>query len=157
MIAVVQTKYLLISATYFVFLTQDANAADCRWFGRDAQRAIKHHVASLQKVEHEASDRTKGLDSRPFEALLGEARKITTIIADPKALDLEKDLERCRNWTQPIRKICADATQVLVDLLEKHAATAKPEYDKQQYAATIGRCEKLMDLKPLKSVIRGTG
>ena len=34
--------------------------------------------------------------------------------------------------------------------------TPKPDYDKPQYAAAMARCEKLMDLKPLKSVIRGT-
>ena len=28
--------------------------------------------------------------------------------------------------------------------------------DKPQYAAAIAECEKLMDLKPLKTVIRGT-
>ena len=149
-------KSVLLSAACLFFLIQDANAADCRWFGRDAQRAIKHHVAALQKIEQEASDRLKGLDSRPFDFLLGEARKTIAIIADPVALEQEKDLERCRNWTSPIRKICADATQVLVDLLEKHVASAKPEYDKQQYSVTIGGCEKLMDLKPLKSVLRGT-
>ena len=76
-------KYVLLSAACLCFLIHDANAADCRWFGRDAQRAIKHHVAALQRIEHEASDRLKGLDSRPFEFLLGEARKTTAIIADP--------------------------------------------------------------------------
>jgi len=30
----------------------------------------------------------------------------------------------------------------------------KPDYDKPRFAATVGDCEKLMDLKPLKSVIR---
>jgi len=35
-------------------------------------------------------------------------------------------------------------------------ATTRPDYDKPQYAAAIAECEKLMDLKPLKTVIRGT-
>jgi hypothetical protein len=146
-----------LSAACLFFLIQEANAADCRWFGRDAQRAIKHHVAALQKIEQEASDRLKGLDSRPFDFLRDEAKRTATFIGEPKALADEEELKRCRNWTSPIRRICAEATQVLVDLLGKHAATAKPEYDKQQYSVTIGGCEKLMDLKPLKSVLRGTG
>ncbi len=137
-------------------MNHDASAADCRWFGRDAQTAIKTHVASLQRLEHEASDRTKGLDTRPFDILRDEARKTSAIIADPAALKDEEELERCRNLTTPIRKICAGSAQLFVDVLEKHVAGPKPDYDKPRYAEAIGNCEKLMDLKPLKSAIRGT-
>ena len=146
----------VLSAGCLVFLTHDASAADCRWFGRDAQAAIKTHVAALQRLEHEASDRTKGLDTRPFGILRDEAKKTTAIIADPAALKDEEGLERCRNLTFPIRKICAGSAQLLVEVLEKHVANPKPDYDKPQYAAAMGSCEKLMDLKPLKSAIRGT-
>jgi hypothetical protein len=134
----------------------DASAQSCRWFGREAQAAIGKPVALLQRLEHEASDRLKGLDSRPFEFLRDEARKTTAIVADPAALKLEEGLARCRNATQPIRKLCAGAAQLLVDILDKHVAGPKPDYDKPQYAAAIAECEKLMDLKPLKSAIRGT-
>jgi hypothetical protein len=149
-------KHLALSAVCWAFLTQHANAADCRWFGRDAQKAIKTHVAALQRLEHEASDRLKGLDTRPFPTLADEAKKTAAVIADPVALEDEKSLERCRNATRPIRKICADAAQAFVGILDKHRASEKPEYDKPQYATTIEACEKLMDLKPLKSAIRGT-
>jgi hypothetical protein len=115
------------------------------------------HVAALQRTEHEASDRLKGLDSRPFDFLLGEARKTTAVIADPAALKDEEELKRCRNITRLIRKLCADAAQRFVDILEKHAAAEKPEYDKPQYASLMTECEKLMGLKPLRSVIRGNG
>jgi len=147
-------RSVLLSAACLFFLIQDANAADCRWFGRDAQRAIKHHVAALQKIEQEASDRQKGLDSRPFDFLLGEARKTIAIIADPVALEQEKDLERCRNLTSPIRRICAEATQMLVEVLEKHVADSKPDYDKPRYAAAIANCERAMGLVPLKTRLR---
>jgi hypothetical protein len=149
------TKYLLFPAICLAFLTFDANAASCRWFRQEAQSAIKGHVAALQRYEHEASDRLKGHDSRPFDFLLGEARKMTAIIADPKWLKDEESLQRCRNATRPIRKICAEAAQMLVAVLEKHVATPKPDSEKAKYAAAIGECEHLMDLKPLKSAIRG--
>ena len=149
-------KYLALSAVCWFFLTQWASAADCRWFGRDAQKAIKTHVAALQRLEHEASDRLKGLDTRPFPILADEAKKIATVIADPVALEDEKGLERCRNATKPIRRICADAAQAFVSILDKHRTAEKAEYDKPQYATAIEACEKLMDLKPLKSAIRGT-
>jgi hypothetical protein len=136
----------------------NASAASCRNFAREAQAAIGKSAASLQKIEHEASDRLKGLDSRPFDYLLGEARKITAIIADPAALKDEESLARCRNATRPVRKLCAEAAQMLVDVLESHVAApaAAPDYDKPRYATVMAECEKSMDLKPLKSVIRGT-
>ena len=149
------TIYLVLSAACSLFLIQDANAADCRWHGRDTRNAISTHVAALQRIEHEASDRIKGLDSRPFDFLLGEARKTMTIVADPAALEDEKTLERCRNATTPIRKGCASAAQMLVEIVEKHVASEKPEYDKPRYALLMGECAKAMDLKPLKSLIRG--
>jgi hypothetical protein len=137
-------------------LTFDANAVSCSRFTTDAQSAIKNHVAALQRTEHEASDRLKGLDSRPFEFLREESRKTAAIIGDPKTLADEEDLKRCRNATRPIRKICAEAAEMLLDILEKHVADAKADYDKPRYAIAITECEKLMGLKPLKSVIRGT-
>ena len=156
MMAAVRTRYPFIPAICLALLTQDANAASCRWFGKEAQSAIKHHVVALQRYEHEASDRLKGLDSRPFEFLSDEVRKTAAIVGNPKALADEEDLKRCRNATRPIRKICADAAQMLVTVLEKHVATPKPEYGKAEYADAMANCEKLMDLKPLKSAIRGT-
>jgi hypothetical protein len=134
---------------------QDASALSCRRFGEEVRAAIGKHVAALQRIEHETADRLKGLDSRPFDFLLGEARKAGTVIADPVALKDEEELVRCRNATQAIRKICAGAAQGLIDILGKHVASPKPEYDKPQYAAAMAECEKLMGLKPLKSAIRG--
>ena len=136
------------------WLTSNANAASCQRFAREAQSAIKSHVAALQRHEHEASDRLKGLDSRPFDFLRDEAKKTAAIIGEPKALADEADLKRCRNATQPIRKICNEAAQMLVDALDKHVADPKPDYDKPRYAAALGECEKLMGLKSMKSAPR---
>jgi hypothetical protein len=150
------TKYLCLSVFCVVCLPHNANAASCRWFGKEAQSAIKTHVAALQRNEHEASDRLKGLDSRPFEVLRDAAKKTAAIIGEPKALVDEEELKRCRNATQPIRKICAGAAQLLVEILDKHVADSKPEFDRPRYASAMAECEKLMDLKPLRSAIRGT-
>jgi len=155
MIAPAQTKYLCVAIISLPFLILDVNAASCSRFAQEAQAAIKSHVTTLQRTEHEASDRLKGFDSRPFEFLRDEAKKSAAVIGEPKALADEEELKRCRNATRPIRKICAEAAQMLLDVLEKHVADAKAEYDKPRYAAAIGECEKLMDLKPLKSAVRG--
>ena len=149
-------KYSVTAVVCYCFLIQNASAANCRSFARDAQAAIGAHVTTLQRLEHEASDRLKGLDSRPFDFLLGEARKAGTVIADPVALKDEEELARCRNATKPIRKVCAAAAQALVDILDKHVASPKPEYDKAQYAAAMAACEQAMGRKELKSAIRGT-
>jgi hypothetical protein len=150
------TKLPFVAIVCFYLLIQDASAANCRWFARNAQAAIGAHVTTLQRLEHEASDRLKGLDSRPFDFLLGEARKAGTVIADPVALKDEEELARCRNATKPIRKLCAAAAQALVDILDKHVASPKPEYDKAQYAGAMAACEQAMGRKELKSAIRGT-
>jgi hypothetical protein len=149
-------KFIVFGAIYLGWLTSDASAASCQRFAREAQSAIKSHVAALQRYEHEGSDRLNGLDSRPFEFLREEAKKTAAIIGEPKALSEEEDLSRCRNATQPIRKICAEAAQMLVDVLDKHVADPKPDYDKPRYAMAMAECEKLMGLKPMKSAIRGS-
>jgi hypothetical protein len=151
-----QLEHLSFSIVCLAFLTYDANAQSCRSFAKDAQSAIKSHVAALQRYEHEASDRLKGLDSRPFEFLRDEAKKTAAIIGEPKALAAEEELKRCRNATRPIRKICADAAAMFVDILERHIANPKPDYDKPRYLDAMSECEKLMDLKPPKTLIRGT-
>jgi hypothetical protein len=134
---------------------QDASARDCRSYLRAARADIGKHVAAMQRLEHEASDRLKGLDSRPFDFLLGEARKTAAIIADP-ALQGAGGSKDCRDPTHPVRRICVDAAQAWVEVLAKYLAGPKPDYDRQGFAATVGDCEKLMDLKPLKSIIRAS-
>src|SRR5256885_1040347 len=99
-----QAKYLCFAAIWLSFLTFDANAATCSRLARETQAAIKPHVASLQRTEHEASDRLKGLDSRPFEFLRDEAKKTAAVIGEPNALADEEELKRCSNATRPIRR-----------------------------------------------------
>jgi hypothetical protein len=128
-----------------------AQAASCKGYGPEVRTAIKGHVEALRNLEREAADRLAGLDSRPFDYLLGEARRVTALINDPSALALEKDLERCRNWVPRIRGQCGGAAQMLVDILAGLAASnaAKPDY-----AAAMGHCERAMGLVPLKTRLR---
>jgi hypothetical protein len=147
--------FLLFSIAWACFLINDASAEDCPNYLRAARADIGRHVATMQRLEHEASDRSKGLDSRPFDFLLGEARKTAAIIADP-GLQGAGGSKGCRDPAHPVRQMCRDAAQAWVEVLEKYVASPKPTYDKQRFAATVEDCEKLMDLKPLKSVIRAT-
>jgi hypothetical protein len=149
------TKSLAFITLCWTFLVQHASAQDCPNYLQAARADIGKHVATMQRLEHEASDRLKGLDSRPFDFLVGEARKTAAIIADP-ALQGAGGSKECRDPTQPVRRICADAAQAWVEVLAKYVASLKPDVDKPRFAATVEDCEKLMNLKPLKSVIRGT-
>jgi hypothetical protein len=145
----------LFSIVCACFLIHDASAQDCPNYLQAARADIGKHVAAMQRTEHEASDRLKGLDSRPFDFLLGEARKTAAIMADP-ALQGAGGSRDCRDPAHPVRRICRDAAQAWVEVLEKYLVSPKPDYDKQRFAATVEDCEKLMDLKSLKSVIRAT-
>jgi hypothetical protein len=149
------TKYLAIIVFCWTFFAQHASAQECRNYLQAARADIGRQIATMQRLEHEASDRQKGLDSRPFGFLAGEARKAAAIIADP-ALQGAGGPKECRDPAQPVRRICLDAAQAWVEVFEKYAAGPKPDYDRQRFAATVADCEKLMDLKPLKSVIRAT-
>jgi hypothetical protein len=150
------TQSIVLSAGCFLFLASDASALSCRSFRSEVQRAIAPPMLLLRRYEIEASDRLKGLDTRPFAFLRDESRKVVATIADPAALKDEEELSRCRNATSPIRRICADATQMLLDILDRHVASGRPDYDKASYASAIADCEKHLDLKPLKTILRGT-
>lgn len=156
MMRMATAKSVAVAAACGIFMISDASALSCRGFLQAARTSMGDGVAALRWVEHEASDRLKGLDTRPFEVLRDEARKTTAIIGHPDILKLDEGLKRCRNWTQPVHEICADAGQMLAEILDKHAAAPKPDYDKAAYAAAMKECERLMDVKPLASAIRGT-
>lgn len=145
---------LILSTACFAFLVAEASAASCKNFVREAQAAFAKDVVLLRRYEQEAADRLKGLDSRPFAYMRDEAKKTATIIADESKLKDEEALARCATPTKPIRKICAGSAQMLVDILEKHVASATPDYDKPQYATAMAECETLMGLKPLATRIR---
>ncbi len=149
-------KSLALAVACSAFMMSDASALSCKGSLAGPRAAIAANVATLRRIEHEASDRLKGLDTRPFAALRDEARKLAAAIGPELILKLEKELERCRNRTYPIHTICAGAANALADILDKYVASAKPDYDKAAYAWSIKQCEGLMDMKPLASAIRGT-
>src|ERR1700704_7037213 len=112
-------KLFLFSIIWMCFLIRDASAEDCPNYLLAARADIGKHVATMQRLEHEASDRLKGLDSRPFDFLLGEARKTAAIIADPALQGAGGSMD-CRDPAHPVRRICLDAAQAWVEVLEKY-------------------------------------
>jgi hypothetical protein len=134
----------------------DVEAASCRGYPQSIRAAIRKHVEVLRALEWETTDRLKGLDTRPFDYLLGRARATAAVVADKDALAEEAGLSRCRETIPPVRRVCAEAAQALVGLIEEHGTGAASTESKQVYARTMPQCERWMDFAPLVTVFRTT-
>ena len=131
-------------------------AASCRDYGREIQAAIKAQVELLRLAEREAADRIAGLDTRPFEFMLGQARAALAVIAGKKGIDEEDALSRCRNYIPPARRTCAAAGEALVAVIEQQTAGAASKAAKAAYAGVMPQCERFMGLAPLKTALRAS-
>ena len=135
-------------------LAVDVEAASCGSYPKDIRAAIKKHVETLRALEHETTDRLKGLDTRTFDYLAAQARAVAGTIADKDALAAEQELSRCREPIPPVRRVCAEAAQALVSLIEERAAGAANKTATQLYAQAMPQCERWMDLPPLGTTLR---
>jgi hypothetical protein len=129
-------------------------AASCGSDPKDVRAAIKKHVETMRALEREAADRLKGLDTRTFDYLLGQTRAVARVIADKDALAAEEELSRCRESIPPVRRVCAEAAQALVSVIEEQLAGGATKASKQSYAQAMPRCERWMDFPPLNTVFR---
>jgi hypothetical protein len=138
-----------------VSFPSDVEAASCRSYSREVRAAIKKHVGALRALEQETADRLKGFDTRTFEYLLGRARATAASIADKDALAAEDALSRCPQTIPPVRRVCAEAAQALVGLIEEQETGTASAQSKQLYAHAMPQCERWMDFAPLVTVFRG--
>jgi hypothetical protein len=145
---------LIVALAVVASLAADVEAASCRGYPREIRSAIKKQVEALRALEHEAADRLKGFDTRPFDYLLGRARVVAGTIADKDALAAEEGLSRCRDPIPPVRRVCAQAAQALVGLIEEQTTGAANKTSKQLYAQAMPRCERWMEVTPLTTVFR---
>jgi len=132
----------------------DVEAASCGSYPKDIRVAIKKHVETLRALERETTDRLKGLDTRTFDYLAAQARAASGAIADKNALAAEEELSRCRESIPPVRRVCAQAAQALVSLIDERVAGAANKAATQLYAQAMPQCERWMDLAPLSTVLR---
>ena len=132
----------------------DVKATSCRGYPQDVRAAIKKHVEALRALEHEATDRLKGFDTRPFDYLIGRARATAAVIADKDALAAEETLSRCPQTIPPVRRVCAEAAQALVSLIDEQAAGAATAASKQLYAQAMPQCERWIGFVPFITVFR---
>jgi len=132
----------------------EGEAASCGSYPKDIRAAIRKQVETLRALERETTDRLKGLDTRTFDYLAAQARAATGAIADKDALAAEEELSRCPQTIPPVRRVCAEAAQALVSLIEEQAAGAATTASKQLYAQAMPRCERWMGSAPFITVFR---
>jgi hypothetical protein len=117
---------------------------------------VKIRVEALRRIEREAADRLLGLDTRPYDWLLAQARAGEAALADPVLLAAEDDLKRCRNYIRPLRRGCAVAATALARLIEDLVAGDANRDARQAYAQTMPNCEQAVKLTPLSTTLRTT-
>lgn len=149
--------WALTAAVLALLLPAPAGAQTCRDYPSAALVAqIKTRVEALRRIEREAADRVRGLDTRPYDWLLDQGRAGASAIADPAALAAEDALKRCRNYIRPVRRDCAGAAAALVRLIEELDVGAASSESKAAYAQAMPQCERHMKLSPLSTPLRTT-
>lgn len=136
--------------------TSAAQPYDCRRYPpADVNTSLKTQAEAMRKVELEAADRIRGLDTRPYEWLLEQARAAEKVVAVPALLKAEDALlERCRNAVKPVRRGCAAGAAALVEVVSELAAGEARKETKQVYLQTMPLCERWLGLTPLETTLR---
>ena len=143
-------------AVLVVVVSAPAAAQPCRGYPESVRLVVTRGVEAVRLVEREAADRIVGLDTRPFDFLVGQARAAAEVIADASALAEEEDLKRCRNSVRPVRTICRGAALALAKAIEEQATGAASKQSKQAYVEAMATCERWLGLTPLKTAFRAT-
>jgi len=134
-----------------------AQTYDCRRYPpADVRASLKTQAEAMRKIELETADRIRGLDTRPYDWLLGQARAAEKAIAVPAPLKAEDKLfERCRNAVRPVRRGCAAASAALVEVIDELATSGQARRESRQvYLQTMPLCERWLGLTPLESALR---
>ena len=149
---------LACAATLAVLVVASAPAAAqdafCRGYPDSVRLVVMRGVEALRLVEREAADRMVGLDTRPFDFLVGQARAAAEVIADQNALAAEEGLKRCRNHVRQLRATCRGAALALAQAIEEQGTGAASKPSKQAYVEAMATCERWLGLTPLKTAFR---
>jgi hypothetical protein len=141
----------LAALTLLVASGGRAEAAACRGDPAAAARAIRPRVEALRLLEREAADRAKGLDTRPYNYLVGQARTVADAISEPRALKNEDELDRCPDAVSHVRRVCAIAARSLGAALEEQGVAS---ISTLIYGEAMAICEGFMKLPPLRTPLR---
>jgi hypothetical protein len=134
-----------------------AQTYDCRRYPpADVMASLKTQAETKREIEIETADRFRGHDTRPYDWLLEQARGAEKAIAVPAPLTAEDALfQRCRNAVRPVRRGCAAASAVLVEVIDELATAGQARRESRQvYLQTMPLCERWLGLTPLESALR---
>jgi hypothetical protein len=152
-----KSRHCALAALAIVLLACGrSEAASCRDYATTAARTIKPRVEALRLVEREAADRTRGLDTRPYPYLAGQARAVADAIGEARALQEEDDLDKCAEAVPRVRRVCASAARALAGVLEEQNAGTVSQMSRQIYAQAMAVCEGLTTLAPLRTPFRAS-
>jgi hypothetical protein len=115
---------------------------------------VLSRVEALRRIEREAADRIAGLDTRPYEWLLEQAKAGEAAIAVPTLLAAEEALGRCRNFIQPVRMSCALGAAALVRVIGELVAGEATAEAKMAYAQVMPKCEQALKIKSIETTLR---
>jgi hypothetical protein len=133
----------------------DAYAAVCpsRYPPPAHMAEVKARVAAMHLIEREAADRSVGLDTRPYEWLLDQARVAEKAIHVPELVAAEEELlKRC--FVPPLRTSCAIGSAALVRVIEDLKAGRDTNEAKMALAQTMPHCERIVGLAPVNTSLR---
>jgi hypothetical protein len=131
-----------------------ADAASCRDYPAAAARAIKPRVEAVRLLEREAADRAKGLDTRPYPYLIGQARAAADAIGEVRPLAEEDELAKCPQALPHVRRVCATAARALAFALEEQHAGVGEQISRQIYGQAMAICEGFVNVTPLRTPFR---
>ena len=131
-----------------------ADAASCRDYPAAAARALKPRIEAVRLIEREAADRVKGLDTRPYPYLVGQARAAADAIGEARALADEDELAKCPQALPHARRVCAIAARALAYALEEQSAGIGEQISRQIYGQAMAICEGFVNVAPLRTPFR---
>lgn len=132
-----------------------AQVYSCRGYPtRTVTAELKSQAEALRRIERESADRLIGLDTRPYDWLLAQARAAEAAIAVPARLAAEQALSRCRNAIRPMRGDCALAAAALVRVVAELGEGEATADAKAAYAQAMPTCERGFGLTPLETALR---
>ena len=124
----------------------------CRNYPDTLRPSLRPRVDALRRLEREADDRLRGLDTRTYPFLAGEARKAADLIADAKMLEIEEaGTKACRNAVPMVRANCRAAALAFATAIDDEEKGEANRDNRKVYGEAMGACERSMGLGPLNT------
>ena len=134
-----------------------AQTVSCRNYPETVRPLVRPRLEALRRLEREADDRLRGLDTRTYPFLAGEARKAADLIADAKMLENEEaGTKACRNAVPMVRANCRAAALAFAASLDDEEKGEANKDNRKAYGDSMVECERSMGLGPLNTPWRGT-